>query len=206
MTKDELQALCEEGQRYLQATEYLDAEAVLARAESVGWAQRDWDTLARLYMPLQEARRQRRQKCSEGRVGSFVGKIDPDEIVREFPSGTVLVASDSIHPALRVREIAGEKKLYLDVFLGTVQAEQIRIIPGARMPEPALVFKLGDEPSDMMGLWERLHGPFLAAADAEKDPVRKIEKYRDTIEVDYACELAHQRLADVAHALARRKM
>ena len=32
------------------------------------WRHRDWDTLARLYMPLQEARRQRRQRCGEGTV------------------------------------------------------------------------------------------------------------------------------------------
>ena len=54
-----------------------------------------------------------------------------------------------------------------------------------------------------MTLWERLHRPFLAEADAEPDPIAQIEKYRRTIEVDYACELAHQRLAAVARQLAR---
>jgi hypothetical protein len=49
-----------------------------------------------------------------------------------------------------------------------------------------------------MSLWERLHAPFLASADAEVDPMRKIEAYRRAIQVDYACELAHQKLADVA--------
>ena len=54
-----------------------------------------------------------------------------------------------------------------------------------------------------MSIWERLHRPFLASADAEADPVRRIHAYRRTIEVDYACELAHQKLADVARSLAR---
>jgi hypothetical protein len=51
-------------------------------------------------------------------------------------------------------------------------------------------------------LWESLHGPFLAKADAEKDPIRRIEGYLKTIQVDYACEFAHQRLAEVAKGLA----
>ena len=52
-------------------------------------------------------------------------------------------------------------------------------------------------------MWERLHLPFLAAADMQADPVRRIEHYRNTIRVDYACELAHQKLSQVAHELSR---
>jgi hypothetical protein len=55
-----------------------------------------------------------------------------------------------------------------------------------------------------MSMWERLHAPFLAQADMTHDPEQKIEAYRRTIAVDYACELAHQRLADVARALGKR--
>jgi hypothetical protein len=54
-----------------------------------------------------------------------------------------------------------------------------------------------------MALWERMHAPFLRDADAEADPVRQIEQYRLTTRVDYASELAHQKLSDVAHAMAR---
>jgi hypothetical protein len=55
----------------------------------------------------------------------------------------------------------------------------------------------------VMAMWERLHAPFLAAADMQADPLRKIEGYRRVIEVDYACELAHQKLSDVARQLSR---
>ena len=76
--------------------------------------------------------------------------------------------------------------------------------------------------AQVMGMWERLHAPFLAAGDAEVDPIRKIEAYRRAIRgnrgsredrhthparrairVDYACELAHQKLSQVAHDIAR---
>jgi hypothetical protein len=52
-----------------------------------------------------------------------------------------------------------------------------------------------------MGLWERLHKPFVAAADQTKDPVARVNSYRRAIEVDYACELAHQKLSDTAKAI-----
>jgi hypothetical protein len=58
---------------------------------------------------------------------------------------------------------------------------------------------------EVMALWERLHLPFLAAADMQVDPIQKIEHYRRTILVDYAYELAHQKLSDVAKSLAREK-
>ena len=37
------------------------------------------------------------------------------------------------------------------------------------------------------------------------DPLRRIEAYRQTIRVDYACELAHQKLSAVARGLARQQ-
>jgi hypothetical protein len=55
----------------------------------------------------------------------------------------------------------------------------------------------------VMAMWERLHAPFLAAADLEVDPVRRMDAYRKVLRVDSACELAHQKLADVAHAMKR---
>ena len=56
-----------------------------------------------------------------------------------------------------------------------------------------------------MDLWEQLHRPFLAMAEACTDPVMRISAYRDAIAVDYACEIAHQHLSDTAHQLARAK-
>ena len=68
MTAEQLQEQCELGQAQLMRMEYLQAEATLAAAERVAWAQRDWDALSRLYMPLQETRRQKRQRCGDGIV------------------------------------------------------------------------------------------------------------------------------------------
>ena len=243
MTSDALQALCESGQESLMRMDYLRAEALLAEAERHAWAARDWDTLARLYMPLQEARRQRRLRCGEGAVVLDLlagGPDDPVEgrrVVEKFPHGQLLVAGwGTIEPAVRVRAAQVEHGLFVETFLAAVypvgSGRAVAIVPteDVRLPPPAprqsidrlvaelpphsIVMSADELPvgtrrgstqtfAQVAALWERLHLPFLAAADMQADPVRKIEHYRNTIRVDYACELAHQKLSDVARNLGR---
>ena len=235
----DLQSLCDAGQRALIATDYLAAEEVLAQAESLAWNAQDWDALSRLYMPLQEARRQRRQRCGEGVVKlDFAGTIDPAEIVARYPHGQLLVSGlGSIQPALEVRGLAKEQKRYVEAFFGAIypmgKTSVIAIVPTAdvalppadgrsidkllaTLPPFSIVLspdeiprgeRLGSDATyaETMAIWERLHAPFLAHAEATADPVRRMAAFRKTIEVDYACELAHQHLSKVAHQLARKK-
>jgi hypothetical protein len=243
MTTEELQEQCELGQWELVRTNYLVAERILADAERLAWERREFDTLSRLYMPLQEARRQRRQRCGEGVVcldiwaRSADDVIDANQIAEKYPFGQLLVAGwASIEPPRKVRQIQWHQNLYLETFLGavypTTEGSVIVIVPleearlptaevrsppalASALPEHSLILRESELPrglrqgtyqtyGQVMTLWERLHRPFLAAADAQSDPIKRIEAYRRTIEVDYACELAHQKLADVARALVRK--
>jgi len=249
MSDAALQKLCEAGQEQLMAMEYLQAEATLAEAERRAWADRDWDTLARLYMPLQEARRQRRQRCGEGMVCLDLiaqgpgDAVDAKRVVQNYPHGQLLVAGwGSIAPALGVRELQTEHSLYLETFLAAVYpvsaggqetGRAVVIVPLAdvKLPDPqprpiddlvgavpphGIVLAESELPTgsrrgdtktyaEVMAIWERLHLPFLAAADMQADPVLRMEGYRKAIRVDYACELAHQKLADVAREMMRGK-
>jgi hypothetical protein len=248
MTSDALQELCETGQEKLMRMDYLGAEAALAEAERQAWEERDWDTLARLYMPLQEARRQRRLRCGEGVVALDLIAQGPDDhvsgrrVAENYPHGQLLVAGwGTIEPAVELRQIQASVGLFVETFLGAVYP--IRSEPNARIialvphkdvqlppPDPALPIHeltraLPDHtivlPADSLptggrrgttetfaqvsALWEQLHLPFLAAADTQADPIQRIEHYRRTIGVDYACELAHQKLSDVARQLLRQQ-
>ena len=246
MTDEALQRLCEAGQAKLMSMDYLGAEAALVEAERHAWAARDWDTLARLYMPLQEARRQRRQRCGEGLVAldliahAAADHIDERHVIENYPHGQLLVAGwGSTEPARRVRALQAEHGLFVETFLAAVYpvgrsnprpavvivplqeddlpapepAESLEALM-ARLPVNSLVRWADELPrgarrgttetyAEVMGIWERLHAPFLRAADAQVDPVSKIEAYRRTIRVDYASELAHQKLSDVARELGR---
>ena len=239
----EIQSLCDLGQRQLMEMQYLAAESTLVRAECAAWELRDFDTLARLYMPLQEARRQRRQRCGEGTVRLDLlaagpdDSPDPDRLLTESTSGQWLVAGwGSIAPAVRVRALQAERGLYVDTFLAAVYPmaggrRVVVIVPTvevalppssaqsidellAALPLHSIVMHEDELPKgtrpgtyetygEVMAIWERLHRPFLTAADIQADAIRKIEHYRRAIQVDYACELAHQKLADVAKDLAR---
>jgi hypothetical protein len=242
MSQSSAADLCEQGQELLMRMEYLKAESLLVQAEHQAFASRDWDLLARLYMPLQETRRQRRQRCGEGIVcldllaESAADKIEPRHIVEHYPHGQLLVGGwGSIAPAIGVRDLAARRQLYVETFLAAVyptDSERTTVIVPtpdsplpqlqpmsldqlrAQLPPRCIVLSDHELPSgprkgtyetygEMMSLWERLHAPFLAAADATSDPLQRIEGYRRTIEVDYACELAHQKLSDVAKMLAR---
>jgi hypothetical protein len=242
MTSEQLQAECERGQAQLMEMAYLQAEKTLADAERNAWANRDWDALSRLYMPLQEARRQRRQRAGEGIVCLDLlaegpgDTIDPRHVVQNFSHGQLLVGGwATIEPALKVRELAAGHELFLDTFLAAsfpTEAGRVAVIvplPEIRLPEPidrtidqlqkslppgSLIFLDKELPrgsrsgtwktyGEVMAIWERLHTPFLAAADAQTDPIAKMEGYRTAIRVDYACELAHQKLSDVARSMAR---
>src|SRR5437764_2285231 len=116
-----LQSLCELGQEQLIRMEYLQAEETLCRAEEIAREQREFDTLARLYMPLQEARRQRRQRCGEGIVRLDLLASGPDDvldaerILAEIPHGQLLVAGwGSIAPGLRIRELQWQRGLFVE--------------------------------------------------------------------------------------------
>ncbi len=242
MVTEDLQDVCEQGQWQLSGGEYAAAERTLSMAEERAWKCRDYDTLSRLYMPLQEARRQRRQRCMEGVVRLDLiaegaeDRIEGWRVVERYPMGQLLVGGwGSIEPALEVRRLAAEHGLYVEVFLGaaypTPDGRVVAVVPEADAVAPgvegqtaerllrdlsmgSLLLREREIPrgdrkgceaasAQAMAMWERLHAPFLNAAEGEEDPILKMEGYRRAIRVDYGCELAHQRLAAVARELAR---
>ena len=220
----DLQQRCELGQRQLMGMQYLAAERTLAEAADEAWVCRDFDTLARVYMPLQEARRQIRQRAGEGIVcldllaESEDRQPDARKTALEIPHGQILIAGwKGIEPGIELRRLQKGRSQYAETLLGAVfpvgKGRVVRILPLADGSNEAIELKIEELSKGrqrgtaqsyglVSSLWEKLHRPFLARADAEKDPIRRIEGYLKAIQVDYACEFAHQRLAEVAKGLA----
>jgi hypothetical protein len=234
MVSSDLEHLCQTGQDQLSRMEYLEAEHTLAAAEELAWAASDWDHLSRLYLPLQEARRQRRQRCGEGaiRLTNLAARpgdhLDGPGIVERLHHGQTLIAGwGSLQPTLDARAAQRKLDLYVDVFLAAVYpvdsgrivalvpTEDVSIPRSDPMPVDALIRRLPAHTillteselaaattyAATMALWERLHAPFLAAAQSTNNPIHRIEAFRKTIRVDYACELAHQGISDTARKL-----
>ncbi len=127
MLQTDLQKLCEQGQLELMETRYLDAAVTFEMAEHHAWESRDFDTLSRLYLPLQETRRQIRQRCGEGAVQMHLLQmsadqpIDAAEVMHQYPTGQLLVGGwGTTRPAEQIRQKAREQKLYLESFLAAV--------------------------------------------------------------------------------------
>jgi hypothetical protein len=212
--REKIQQLCQAGQQQLQEMLYLQAESSLAAAEQLAWESQDWDALARLYMPLQESRRQRRQRCAEGMIRLDLiargkgDRIDGAAAVEDCRQGQLLIAGwESIQPAVQARRYREKHGLYVDVFLAAVYSDQsVVIVPDEHETTPThklIIAGAALKPTveTAAELWQRLHEPFLAAAEAIADPIKRIAEYRRTIEVDYACELAHQGTSAAARQL-----
>lgn len=146
---DGLQSLCAQGQRELAEMRYLDAERTLAHAEQAAIDADDLDTLARLYMPLQEARRQKRQRCGEGIVRLDLiattpdEALDPESIATQYPHGQLLVAgAGTLAPAVRLRELYRERQCYAETFLAAsyplAGGVAVLIAPTAGVQVPAV--------------------------------------------------------------------
>ena len=89
------------GQRHLAGGRYVAACIALEGAERAAWSARDARTLARVYLPLLEARRQIRYQAAEGEI-VIGGQVD-----RPFfdqPAGTVLIANSSKPAALTIAD------------------------------------------------------------------------------------------------------
>lgn len=236
----DLQALCNRASERLVATDYLGAEALLVKVKGLAEGARDFDTLSRLLYPLQEARRQRRQRCGEGVVRLDLRAETAEEgaaLLGAYPQGQLLVSGwKTTAPAEALRLAAAQAGAFLDVFLGarlsvsggaevTVvlpkPAELSRVPDGlpldgllGRLPPHAVVLGPGELPGGerrgspatfavTMGLWERLHRPYLALADQMPVGLERLRAYDEVLMVDYACELAHQNAAEVARLLSR---
>jgi hypothetical protein len=242
MIPPDLQEQCELGQRQLMQMEYLAAVATLSAAERRAWEAKDWDSLSRLLMPLQEARRQCRQRCGEGMICLDLLAQGPDSepdaaaIVEQIPQGQLLIAGwGNIEPAVQLRQLAAQRGLYLETFLAAAYPIQsaalaVAIVPlsdaampaakdwdlpslSAALPPHSLLLQSNQLPrgrrhataqtyGEVLSFWERLHAPFLAQAEAQTEPIKKMQAYRRALQVDPACELAHQRMADVAKQLS----
>lgn len=228
----DLQNLCERGQELLSQTDYVGAERVLMEAERIAWEARNWETLARLYMPLQEARRQKRQIAMDGGIllDFWHDESTPEKIAATGIWAEVLLPGDgNIQPGIRLRRLAMERQLCMEIFLAAgyeLGDKRIAVIVALenaslptkeeihgidqllqRLPPHSLILPeeelAGCDAQLATSLWQRLQLPYLAAADAEADLIRRMAAYRQTILVDNACELAHQKFADTAAGLAR---
>ncbi len=119
---DFLYRLWDQGQQHLAAGRYAAARRELEAAEATAWRHADARSLARLYLPLLEARRLIRYQAVEGVIlicppPPALSTTHEHHLLRQFlnnESGTILLSSSAPHkthsspdPTAHIRHLAG---------------------------------------------------------------------------------------------------
>ena len=128
------------GERQLAAGRYVAAQRMLEAAERGAWEARDWVRLARIYLPLLEARRQIRQNAAEGTIviTSVGDRVRMRGVVRAFAreeAGTLLLdvarAEVGLRWAREVRYAALRTGHLIEAMLLLRQGGEVRVVsPG----------------------------------------------------------------------------
>jgi hypothetical protein len=143
-----LYRLWDAGQRHLAAGRYVAARLALEAAEALAWRKRDARTLARVYLPLLEARRLIRYQAAEGRIligGAGIRAFlnapaaeRRDGTMGGSEAGTVLIRCTSTEAALgvanQVRHTMRRTGRWLEALLLIDHGHEVRLASAA---EPA---------------------------------------------------------------------
>lgn len=178
-----IDSLMESASQRLAAMDYLGCEEFCRQALKLARDARDYQSIARILPPLQEARRQRRQLASDAGVFILTDHAAADVILRTHPRGCILLINppftDADATALRAAARAG--KHYLEVLL---------LSPDQQL---AAFLRALEDRGDAL----------LARLPKSADPTAQVDYLLDQLDEIGDHEIAHQRLADAAHRAAR---
>ena len=193
--------------RHLVNLEYLACEAVCLEVLREVRAASDWATLARVLLPLQESRRQRRLFAVEAGVHVLA---EPSNAPSLSKGAAVVLSGDAATLEARARQA----RQYVEVLRAEPDAAGVRVAPAtggwsATVPAPAFPLAPGrvyDEAT--AGHWYLAAGEAVGdvvLAEAERWPVSAdtIDRLLLALDVVGDHELLHQRVAAVASELGR---
>jgi len=204
-SKDKIDELMERASDALVHTRYFEAERLALRALHAARKAGDFDRLARICLPLQEARRQRLMLAHD--VKKTVRVIDrPYDPATDLQPGCVLfqpplVAADArryrieclerdIPVAVLCREPLTQTRLQPLAALGAVVV-RTKVRPPKRVDQPDREWFI-----DAM---ERLGDAAIDEIDPALVGVRRVDALLDRLDAVPDHEKLHQRLADAAH-------
>ncbi len=203
--------------------DYLGCEALCLEALAAARGARDWSLYARVVMPLQEARRQRRMIAADAAVQ--LGSAEGDEPAGEsVGAGCVVLtrprSADDAQALLQTARNTGE---HLEVLWADNDADAarwtLRSFEGPAVccevdAPPATLRNRPRQPDDALGTgvtprhWfvsasEALGDAALAAVDAPPGTEARVDQLEAYITACGDHELLHQALADAAGALVK---
>lgn len=183
MSIDKINALMEEASQALVEVDYITCEKRCLEALNQAMDIKAFDVYARILLPLQEARRQRRQIAEDkGVIVLNAEKLSPSQILEKHPAGCLMLFDPpySAQDFTELRKLAYQQGNMVETLL--VNHEQLKAMYLNQLE------LIGD--SELVNLPQDLTGESLIKA--LQDVVEKVGDH----------EIAHQRLARAAHELA----
>lgn len=180
----EIDRIMDQASESLVANRYLECEQLCTAAVVKARAAGDFERLARIMLPLQEARRQRRQIAEDAGTIILNGlRREPDAVLDEHPRGCLLLTDPPYAAADgdALREAARRRELFVEVLV---------------MDDAALT-------AAFCAAMENAGDALLASLDAHADPVKQVDAILAQLDRVGDHEIAHQRLADAARRAAR---
>jgi hypothetical protein len=183
MGDHDIDAIMEDASRMLLATRYLECERLCLMALERARAADDFDRYARILMPLQEARRQRRQIATDAGVFVIAGQHrSAEDILMAHREGCLLLVSPpySKSDLEHIRALADKQDKYIEAVLLTADA-------ALRCFE--YMMECGGDGA-------------LSKIDTTQPLVQQLDALAHVVDEVGDHEIAHQRLAEVARKLA----
>lgn len=180
---NQIDALMEQAGAALAGMRYLECERFCQRALALARQADDMDRLARIVMPLEEARRQRRQTAEDAGVTVLTEKLSPGEIVQRHPRGCLMLLAPPFdaNDVAAVRELAAQRGLFVEALL---------------MDQPRLK-------AAFLRAMEEQGDAALSQIPRHDDPAQQVDALLTLIDRIGDHEIAHQRLADAARVAGK---
>lgn len=228
MSTTQLDELMDQASLLLVKMQYLQAEKLCEQALKIAREQQLWGYLARITLPLQECRRQRRMIAAEGHVvlGTEHLGDDPLATLSELTSGCVVITGNNaqLHAAKLVQHVRSHPR-HLLVLAATTGQNQwtlhsaVEPIYTVTYPAPPADWhhqtlapsqwpEVADSHWPTPGDWfldvlEKLGDQALKTVRSPVDDVKRVDELLAALHAVSDHEILHQQLAQAASSLVR---
>lgn len=223
MSTTDLDQLMDRASHVLVKMQYLEAEKLCEQALLMAYECKFWGYLARITLPLQECRRQRRMYAADGEIVIGTGHL-PGDVVGELDQiqcGCVVFTGDDAKAhAIDLLQRVADKPRYLLVFFASVGNDQWQVHSASKpefyvnySPPPEVwqnvnqaageYVKASDSAWPTPGDWvldvqEKLGDQALKVIDTNVDALQRVDALLEAITAVPDHEILHQQLAKTA--------